>query len=139
MDDDEVTHRRFVLRRLLQENREMVHEMVLDDIANEAYQTAKDRGWFDLSKGPVASFGESIAMIHSELSEALEEYRKGYSPGEEWLVDGNKPMGVPSELADVLIRTLNLARSENVMIGRAVVQKMLYNITRSTRHGGKRF
>lgn len=41
--------------------------------------------------------------MHSEVSEALEDYRHNHAPNEYWL-DGTKPCGVPSELSDIAIR-----------------------------------
>ena len=46
-------------------------------------------------------------MIHSELSEALEEYRNGHAVTEIYY-NGDKPEGVPVELVDVVIRLLDV-------------------------------
>ena len=48
-----------------------------------------------------------------------------------------KPVGVPSELADVIIRVLDFSGEHNVDIARAVREKMHYNRTRPHKHGGK--
>jgi hypothetical protein len=48
-----------------------------------------------------------------------------------------KPEGVPSELADVIIRIFDDARSWNIDIAAAMKRKMLFNATRPLRHGGK--
>jgi hypothetical protein len=49
-----------------------------------------------------------------------------------------KPTGVDAELADVLIRVLDIMYSRGVNIDMLVREKMAYNETREYRHGGKR-
>ena len=91
--------------------------MNLADLQREAHAIAKDHGWWDEER----TFGDCIALVHSELSEALEAYRAPAWQGDlgwRWLpilddetaeIIGNKPVGVPSELADVVIRVADMA------------------------------
>lgn len=70
---------------------------------DEVYDWAVSKGWEpDLCR----SFDDECALLHSEVSEALEAYRDA---GFEDRVDplGGKPWGVGSALADVLIRVLH--------------------------------
>ena len=46
---------------------------MLNELAKEVHEIAKSKGWWD--KGP--TFGDVIANIHCELSEAFEDYRNG--------------------------------------------------------------
>jgi hypothetical protein len=48
-----------------------------------------------------------------------------------------KPIGLPSELADIIIRVLDLAASLDIDMDKAVIEKMQHNATRPARHGGK--
>lgn len=75
--------------------------------AKNVHENAVNHGWWDEER----SFGELIALCHQELSEALEEYRKGHQPDETYYSDGGKPEGIPSELAKVSITyTSGIAR-----------------------------
>lgn len=96
-----------------------------------AFNTAQAHGFNS------ATFGERIALVHSELSEALEDYREGLEPGHVWRTDEGKPCGIPSELADVVIRVLDLCENEGINLWKAIQEKMDFNDTRSMRHGGK--
>lgn len=93
----------------------------------------EDKGWRD----PPQSFGEFIALCHSELSEALEDYRNSYAEDHAWTRADGKLEGIPSELADVLIRIFSRCQMQGIDLGRALQLKAAYNVTRSHRHGGK--
>lgn len=78
--------------------------------------------------------GDELALLHSEVSEALDCYRKrGF---EEWTrPEDGKPEGFGVELADVLIRLLDTAARYDVDLYDKFVQKMRFNWTRPYRHG----
>ena len=106
----------------------------LNELAAEVHDTSVEHGWFETER----SFGDDMALLHSEVSEAFEAFRSLYLP---FLVGreegGDKPEGVPSELADVIIRVLDTSVRYEIDIEAAVLQKMAYNRTRPYRHGGK--
>lgn len=133
--------------------------MNINELAKEVHENAVNHGWWE--KPP--SLPEALCLIHGELSEALEEYRNG-SP----LVYGTcalspddcdfaltcenvghpdaggekagacKPEGIAVELADVILRTLDLMAALGVDVDAVVMAKHRYNLGREYRHGGKR-
>jgi hypothetical protein len=102
------------------------------------FALAVEKGWYDSNDGNGPSFAEQIALIHSELSEALEDYRNGSDPKDVVWDASGKPSGIPTELADTIIRCLDLAGRCGIDIGQAVVDKHVFNSTRPYRHGGKK-
>jgi len=76
-----------------------------------------------------------LALIHSELSEALEEWRN--EKPDIYVLDG-KPEGVAVELVDALIRILDALHEMGVDIDAVVRMKHQFNAGRPIRHGGKR-
>lgn len=99
----------------------------------EIHETAKEKGWWDEPR----SVGDCIALMHSELSEALEEVRKHRLTGM-YEGENGKPEGLAIELADCIIRILDFAEHANLDMQAAIALKMAYNKTRPYRHGGKK-
>lgn len=102
----------------------------LNELAQEIHQNAKDHGWWYEER----NIGELLCLVHSEVSEAMEDYRNSCMTT--WM-DGDKPCGFPSELADVIIRVLDMSAALGIDIEKEVTQKLAYNKTRPYRHGNK--
>jgi len=101
------------------------------------YSLAKDAGWHDNPRED----GTMIALIHSEISEALEGIRKN-------LNDDHLPSRkmVEVELADAIIRIMDYAGSRGLDVAGAIVEKLEYNQQRQDhkkenrmQEGGKKF
>lgn len=132
-------------------------------LQREVHQNSVDHGFWEAS----ADIPTKIALIHSELSEALEDYRDGkmevyfvetlaegvnlkiaagdharyYGGGRELslseAIADRKPEGFPVELADVVIRCMDLAGHLGIDLGAVVELKMAYNAGRPHLHGRK--
>lgn len=95
----------------------------ISNLCKQAYETAVSKGWHDQPR----ETGTLLALIHSEVSEALEADRKGD-------VENFK-----EELADVCIRIFDLCGSRNIDLEQAIIKKMERNKGRSYKHGGKAY
>ncbi len=104
----------------------------LKEFAERVHQTAIDHGWWDEDRND----GELIALIHSELSEALEALRRGGIQASKKIAGFTE---VEEEAADVVIRLLDMAHARGWDLVGALEAKAEYNQARPYRHGGKKF
>lgn len=109
----------------------------LRNISSRLASLATDRGWYDNPRED----GTMIALMHSELSEALEGVRKDKQ-------DDHLPhrKSVEVELADTVIRILDYGIQKGLDIPGAIAEKHRYNVNREdhskaarAKKGGKAF
>ena len=100
-------------------------------LQKKVHQNAKDKGWWEEDRND----GELLALIHSEVSEALEALRSG-NPSDDKVPQFS---GAEVELADAIIRIMDMAEARKWDIAGAVVDKIKFNLTREYKHGGKKF
>lgn len=108
-------------------------------LQDECHMASWTAGWWhDLKSGTDYSkecrngtrFGkalvaEKLALIHSEVSEAMEGHRKG-------LMDDKLPHrpAIEVELADAVIRIADLCGALQLDLGGAIAEKMQFNASR---------
>lgn len=102
--------------------------MTINEIAKLIHENAINHGWWEVKR----KFAEIAALIHTEISEAVEADRIKaplvyYKNG--------KPEGVAVELIDCVIRIFDYLEHEGVDIEEVIAQKHAYNLTREYKHG----
>lgn len=100
-------------------------------VAEAVHATAKEKGWWDTDRND----GEIIALMHSELSEALEGLRHGNPPSDKI----PEFSSVEEELADVIVRIMDYSEARGHRVAEALIAKIHYNTGRERMHGGKKF
>lgn len=122
---------------------------MINELAKQIHEANKAKGFYDDKK----NIGEMLCLIHSEVSEALECDRKGrYATDEiEMYTDIFYPEAdlfkkefqdsikdtFEDELADIMIRVMDLAAFKGVNLEEHIKAKMRYNSLRPHKHGKK--
>jgi NTP pyrophosphatase (non-canonical NTP hydrolase) len=89
-----------------------------------SHKIAREKGWWSGERND----GELIALMHSELSEALEALRNHAKKDE-----------LAEELADCCIRIFDYCGARRIDLQQAIKKKIKKNRLRPHRHGNKKF
>jgi NTP pyrophosphatase (non-canonical NTP hydrolase) len=97
------------------------------ELENTVTRIANEHGFADV---PI-DVPRALCLIHSEVSEALEAYRKGNPP------DDHIPnfSGLEAEMADIVIRIMHFAKTHQLNVPAAIEAKIRYNKSRPYKHG----
>ena len=120
---------------------------MINKLSKEIHENNKSKGFYDSEK----NIGEMLALIHSEVSEALECDRKG-------MYSNRTPIALKNmmnesdfkgmferlvkntfqdELADIMIRVMDLAAFKGIDLESHIMAKVKYNTMRPHKHGKK--
>jgi NTP pyrophosphatase (non-canonical NTP hydrolase) len=107
--------------------------MHISQLQKEAYKTADDHGFHSTEAD--RHVPTKLLLTVQELTEAFDEVRDGKDLTKNSHEADGKPVGFPSELADVLIRIADLAGIVGIDLEYFVIEKMEYNRSRPFKHG----
>jgi hypothetical protein len=124
---------------------ELAAPLTVDELVKTAFRIARDHGFWDVQRAlrmaelPEMAIPEKLALIHSEVSEALEDYRL---VGEDEIAlrtvtlrEDGKPLGFAQELGDIVIRVADLCGRLGIDLEDVLLVKMAYNDKRPCMHG----
>ena len=129
---------------------EKVMTNMMNELRDKIFQNALNKGFWDKER----NMGEALMLIVTELAEALETHRASgqiqeFTEGQKLSLEKMSDEEFPEtfsimvkdsfhdEMADVLIRVLDLCGGYNIDIDWHVKMKMKYNATRERLHGKK--
>lgn len=111
----------------------------LNRLAEDIYEINESKGFWDepYEDGNPLTIAAKLLLIHDEVDEAGQVHRNSYDDSDEDPLSGMTPMqedDFAEELADIIIRTLDLAAAYGLEIGDAVIHKIEKNQNRPHKH-----
>jgi NTP pyrophosphatase (non-canonical NTP hydrolase) len=119
---------------------------MLNKIAQAIHQNNVDKGFYDGLTAETVNIGERLALIHSEISEALEAHRKGRRANNDVVLgesneefkksfEENYKDTFEDEIADATIRIFDLCGLLDIDLDKFLLAKVRYNTLRPYKHG----
>lgn len=121
-----------IMSTTTEENKQL---MTVSGLVEQSYSIADEHGFW---QGEEHNFMEKLMLIVTEVAEAAEDHRAGRGIAELYFIEKNgkqKPCGIPSELADIVIRVCDMAGKYGVDLEEAIRVKAEYNKSREFMHG----
>jgi hypothetical protein len=106
--------------------------MDFTELVEKLYTTSINHGFSETD-----NIERKLLLAVGELVEAQNELRDGHTIQEVYFSEGGKPEGFGIELADTVIRCLNLMRGNGLDPLKLILQKHEYNDNRPFMHGKK--
>jgi len=112
---------------------------IITELQQKIHEWANRKGWWEDSPKKTRHkdwvfITSKLALVSSEISEAIEELRNG-NMNVYYADESPKPEGFGVELADAVIRILDIAESVGMDLETLIQLKMDYNETRGHKHG----
>jgi len=121
----------------------------MKELQKEIHSIAREKGFYEERR----NIPTRLMLIVSEISEAMEADRIGHRFTKHidalngWVSDEDFKEAFQNsckdtfedELADAVIRILDLAESEGINLEAHIIAKIRYNKTREIKHGNKRY
>ncbi len=123
---------------------------MINDLCKKVHANAIEKGFYE--DGKATNMGERIALIHAEVSEALEADRKdSYCSCSTELFNNIKTLHIDEEfkyfyqkvvkgtfeeeMADIVIRVMDMCAYKGIDLEGHILAKMRYNSMREKMHG----
>jgi len=143
-----------VENNMIQQGLRALQELAGSTAASKGFHDDRPDSFTSADRRDLANWqGNKLLLVVSEVVEAHDEIRSGhaadltYYPTAEatktaWLAGEadsalSKPEGVPSEIADAVIRCFDFAYTEGFSLADIIIEKLQYNATRERLHGKK--
>lgn len=106
--------------------------IAFNDLARTIHQDNVAKGFWPHGAAG-RNIGEALMLAVTELAEGMEAYRKD-------LQDDHLPQysGLTVEIADCMIRLMDLSAGLDLPVAQALIEKLVYNRQRPHKHGKKR-